>query len=112
MDGGWRSAGSLAKWIARDQRLPLRQCRRENGLVEAELFAAELRNGGDDRLPIQPAADNGVAAVDIGSHAFKARRSELRTECLDGQLRFPADAAEEDEINGAFHWPAMFGEVW
>ena len=109
VDCGRSRDRGLGERIARDQIVPLGQRRREDRLVEIEMLSTKLGDCCDDLLPAQPAADDGVAAVDVVGHVFKARRGEFFAERLNRQLSFPADAAEEEEINGAFHRTAIVG---
>src|SRR5262245_34373021 len=75
------------------------------------MFVAKLRDRRDDLLSIQPAADDGVAAVDVGGHVREAGLGEFFAKRLDGQLRFSSDAAEENEIDDAFHRAAIVGSL-
>src|SRR6185437_4818291 len=95
MDRGRRIGRGFGKRIACDQIVPLGQRRRKDGLVESKMLATKLRDRGDDLLPVQSAANDGVAAVDVGRHVFKSRLGKLFAERLDWQVRFPADAAEK-----------------
>jgi hypothetical protein len=101
--GGPSNASRGFGRIAGDDSVPLGQRGREDGFVECEVLSAKLCNFGNDLLPVHPAADDGVAAVDVSGHVFKSRLGEFFAKRLNRQLRFPADTAEEDEIDGAFH---------
>src|SRR5262245_38929155 len=73
------------------------------------MLTAKRRDCVDDPLPTQLAADDGVSAVDVSRDVFKACVGEFFAERLCGQLSFPADAAKEDEIDGALHQLAIVG---
>jgi hypothetical protein len=103
VDGRRRGRRGLGKGIAGDQGVPLGQRRREDLLVEAELRAAQRGEGGEDLVPGLGTADDGIAAVDVGGDVVEPRPGERCAERLRGQLRLPADTAEEEEVNRAFH---------
>ena len=86
--------------------------------VERVVLAKEHQHafGDHQARTVRDESERDPKSCGIGQAPFNERDPILRgeepeffAEHLDRQLRFPADAAEEDEINGAFHLLVMVG---
>src|SRR4051812_43066709 len=103
MDGGGGLGRGGRKGVLCDEVFPLSQGRHKDGFFESEVRAAEVRNYFDECAASRSAANDSIAAVDVSGDVLEAGFGESFAQRFSGQLRFAADAAEEQEIHGFWH---------